>query len=201
MEKESLKDQLNRIRKEQEIANANLFNDQSVNTDTNSVAGFRDDRLSSNIRRITNVLLEAGRFYTYTTDYDNLNMKLLIGLIFKKEDLVGEKKIREGAVPEQDIVRYYTSYVNSYLNGKHNKLKDYEGYNHGCQGYVNYNELVKALEEEGLIFNGPRTFEDLKSRILGGEQFDISVSINLMEQKTEPEVKVGKPIAIIRRKK
>lgn len=189
MEK-TLKERLLNIKKEQEIGYINFFNDGKVSNDT---YGFAKNQVVSNneesIKGICKVLYDAAQSYSHFCDYDYLNMDLKFGLVFKKEDVDENNAIKEGALPIENVVRFYTGSVKCYLNGEQTNFADYYSYGVGRQGYVDYNIMVSEIEREGLTFCGPKTYEEFVSKILSKEKFDINISVDLSLDKEDQVVK------------
>ena len=116
-------------------------------------------------------------------------MTLNIGLLYKPEDIDKNKKPKENAEPTDDLVRFYEDKFNCYRDGKKLNDRDFGENNTTTQGYVSYDKLVKAFDNSGLDFNGPRTFDELKTRITNGENFPISVTANFEVKEKEEEEK------------
>ncbi len=134
---------------------------------------------------IGDVMYNANQSYSRNYDYDTLSLNLAIGIVYEAEYTDETNKITENAEPIKGIVRYYTMEANCYLDGeKTNTLE--MGSARGRQGYINYNTLIKEAKENGLIFNGPKTFEEFKEKILVGEAFDISLSASLLDKEKQP---------------
>ena len=96
------------------------------------------------------------------------------------------QKLKKDAQPIDGIVRYYARKSSCYLNDEKVKTIDW-GDIKSVSGFINYNILVKSAEENGLIFNGPKTFEEFKEHILVGEPFEISITASLKPKEKETQ--------------
>ena len=178
-----LTDRLVELKRDREIKNINFFNDGSTTKDelgyVKNVTGERG------FNGISATLINACEYYSMDCDFDFdlIEMNLLLGLIYDKNDVDEEGRIIDGAEPINDLVRYYTSSVNSYLDGKQTNRTDYGKHGLGRQGFVLYSDLIQKVREENLIFNGPESFEDFKKLILTKKPFDISVTAVLEKEK------------------
>lgn len=183
---ESMRKQIMDARNAYKIAYVNFFNDGSVNDDEvwygKNIRTFRND---STIYRVKDTMVDVAKYYASYYEYDALKLNLLLGLVFKKEDVDDENHIKQGARPINGIVRIYTEKGCCYLNGK--QVNERNSYEHvlGFQSYANYDEFVKSMIRSGLKFNGPNSFKDFVLRMATGVPFEISISMNLKEETVE----------------
>ena len=190
MEK-SLLERLMDAKHEYDVANYAFFNDGVVRKDENySAKRINNIDNEKQFAAIENVLCDATRSYARHYEFDNIDMSLLLGLIFDSKDIDENNKIKEDAEPVQNIVRYYTSSVTSQLDGEKTNSIDYEKYGVGNQGYINFNQFISLIKKSGLDYNGPETFKEFEERILIGKPFDITLSANF-KKKEEKEVLTG----------
>ena len=120
-------------------------------------------------------------------DFDTLSLGLSLGLMFDGKYVDENKKLREDAEPVRDIVRYYTGDAECFL-GEEQTYQRKAGFGSSKQGFINYSRLVSSAERNGLVFDGPRTYDEFKELILMGEPFDISITAGLKPmQKTAPK--------------
>ena len=112
-------------------------------------------------------------------DFDTVTMDLYLGLIYKAEDHDEKGILKSDAEPIKDIVRFYTADVNCYLNGKQTNDYNYGRFN-SRQSFINYKMLVETTRKNGLIFNGPETFEEFEEAIKSGKTFDIKLEASLL---------------------
>ena len=187
MEK-SFREKLLDIKRQESIGYVNFNNDGSVSEDSNGYAETMNDDRDA-VKGILKTFFDATRSYTHYHEFDEIDMNLVVGLIFKKED-TEDGKIKEGARPIDNIVRFYTGSVKSYLDGEQTNTADYYTYGLGRQGYVDYNKLISGIEAEGLEFIGPTSFEEFKAAIKYNGNFDIIVRADLQEKKEKP-IKLG----------
>lgn len=180
---QSLKEKILLIQKNKSIAYVNFFNDGSVKRDEYSTIEYMNPKyFSTQVERIEELMCYAAENYSNKKDFDSITMDLLLGLVYEAEEITLNNKIKQEAEPLDNVVRYYTDDIRSYLgNKKTNETKARDNFRNR-QGLVNYNEFVLLLEQRGLNYNGPRTFEEFKEAILSGEKFDINVSIDLKEE-------------------
>ena len=134
---------------------------------------------------ITDAMSEATESYGYDYDFDTITINLNLGLIYDIDDVDENNQIKENAKPMNGMLRFYTGDVNSYLDGE--KTNGYT-YDYGRQGYITFNQLTSSIKKCGLEYNGPKSFEELKNRILNNEVFDITLTASLKE----PEEKLEK---------
>lgn len=187
MEK-TIRDEIVETIDNQTIKYVNIFNDGSTIQDNKNFAKCMEEKSRKNsISYIEQRFLNAAKYYIRNyVEFDNLDMDVRLGLIFNRED-VENGSVRRGAKPIDEIVRYETSNVTSYLNNEKADVINYGDIYGPERGYVDYNELVKSIRSQGLDFNGPETFEDFKTAILTGQTFDISVSTSLKEGLEKPK--------------
>ena len=184
---ETLLEKMQKSKNQHGIAYINISNDQKVRIDelymTLTMKYANDDDAFDSIGKL---MYSVNESYSRECDYDTLVLNLSIGLLFNGECMDENKQIKPDSEPVNEIVRYYTSTSACYLNNeKVNKL-DWSEFR-GNQGFINYNNLVKSAEENGLTFNGPKTFEEFKEKILLGESFDISLSASFNSKENEQE--------------
>ena len=129
--------------------------------------------------------------YSRECDYDTLNIDMAVGLLFSEKELDENQKLKDDAEPINGIVRYHSSKSTCYLNGEEVKTIDW-GIIKATDGFINYDLLVKSVEENGLVFNGPKTFEEFKEHILVGEPFDITISASLNQKEKETQYRKRK---------
>lgn len=164
-----------------------VYNDREVHIEntyrTSLIKYANDDDAFDNIG---NVMYEVNEEYAREYDFDTLNLKLSLGLVFGGQDIDNNKKVKTDAKPLEGIVHYFTGTAHCYLDGeKTNKIE--WGHVKSKLGYINYDILVKSAEENGLIFNGPKTFAEFKEHILVGEPFEISLTASLNSKENVSE--------------
>lgn len=176
----SLIDELIEAKHEHDNVLASVFNDGKVRKDEKYMAKYlKDDFLDDKFYLITETMKSATKMYALGYEFDTISMDLLLGLIYDINDLNEDNSIKENAQPVDGMVRFYTSTVNSYLDGE--KTNKYE-YDMGRQGFIKFNKLMSNISKSGLEYTGPKTFEELKERILNGEIFDINLTASLNEK-------------------
>lgn len=119
-------------------------------------------------------------------DFDTVTMDLYLGLVYKAEDHDENGNLKSDAEPLNNIVRFYTADVNCYLGGEQTNDYNY-GRMHSRQSFIDYDLLVKTTRKNGLIFNGPETFEEFKEAIKSGEPFNINVEASLLPKEDTKE--------------
>ena len=187
MEKDLL-EELRVARHAYEISHVNFFNTGKITEEERYYATrINDDYSLSAFELIKDYLLSAAKSYSRDCDFDRIDLSLLIGLVFEKENVDDNNKIKENAEPIHNMVRYYIGNATAYLDGEKSNESDYSGVSY--QGYINYNKLVSFTKKIGLEFNGPDSFEEFKKAILSGEPFDISLTANLEEREKETKLK------------
>ena len=180
--KETLREVLLKIKNEQRVGLISFFNTGNIRSDKEEYYDFlKNPNSESGLKNIKNTLSEATRCYANRYSFDSVSMNLEIGLMFKKEDVNDDNTIKENAEPIEDVVRYYTGSINSYLDYEKTNIVDFNEVGFGRQGVINYNYLVNALKEAGISFEGPESFDELKERIMSGELFDVKFSVDLKE--------------------
>ena len=183
---QTLKEKILLIQKNKSIAYVNFLNNGTVTKDEYSQSE-RLSRVNSPyyVDAIKEIFCDAAECIVYKFDFNNLNMDLLIGLVYKVEDIDENDKIKEGAKPINNVARFYTGDITTYLDDKEAyriKTGDNYSFRWTRDSYINYNEFVSLLEKNGMNYNGPKSFKELKEAILSGETFDIDVSIDLREK-------------------
>ena len=176
---ESIKDRLMNLKHDREIGFINFFNDGSITSDDYRTAKAlsKHDPVSA----IEETFYNAARSYSYDSDFNEINMGLLVGLVYAKELVNEDNTLVEGALPIYDLVRYYTGHANCYQDGMQTNKSDYYYFGTGRQGYIYYSDLVRKLRKDGLEFHGPETFEEFCELMEKKEPFDISISADLKE--------------------
>ena len=177
----SLKDRILLIKKNRSIGCVNFFNDGTHTEDEySSLKRMETINTSYVVSDFEDLICDASEYYVYHYDFNSVGLGLLLGLVYKKEDVDDEFNIRPGAEPANNIVRYYSGSVTSYLDGEQSNATTYKGY--GRQGFIKYNDFVTLLSRRGLNYNGPKSFKELKDAILSGETFDIELSVDLKDK-------------------
>ena len=165
------------------VAFIGVFNDGKVRIDENYSAEriqYADESFAFN--HIDEVMYDINESFAREYKFDSVKLGLSLGLLFDGKYADENQKLSENAEPVEDIVRYYTMDASCYLDGKKTNKIDY-GQIKSRQGFINYDRLVNSAEENGLSFNGPRTFEEFKEMILQGEPFEISLGAVLSDEK------------------
>ena len=181
MEK-TLLERLKDAKHEHDVVYVCFYNDGSVREDERYFAELmKKADAKEQFKAISNVLCDATESYARHYDFNDIDMNLIIGLVFHKSDITEDNAIKPGAQPVLDIVRYYTGSVKSFLDDEQTSKVDFETYGVGRQGYVNFNQLVSRIKSSELKYSGPESFDELKDRILNGEVFDISISADLRQ--------------------
>lgn len=183
MLEKSIIEKLKEARNDHKMAIVSFFNDGSISRDENFIANKAKSIGLWENEFTLDVMKDAASSYSRTSDFDNITMGMLMGLVYNIDDVTEDNVIKDGAEPLKNIVRYYTMHINSYLNGDKTNSSDYYKYGINRQGFLRYNDFVRYVKRHGLTFEGPSSFEELKQRILMGEVFDINVSADLTEEK------------------
>ena len=181
----NIKEKLLNLRKNAEKGSVNFFNDGKVTTeDFGFMKRMMDRHNIETPSAIEDYLYSVAESYIRHFDFDEIELFLSLGLVYKVEDVEEDNTIKEGSVAYDNIVRYYTENVNSYLDENQTNDLDYYKFVCGRQGYIIYSELERRIEEDGLEFNGPKTFPEFRDLILSKELFSIL--------KQEEEMKLAK---------
>ncbi len=174
--KESLLEKIIKAKKDYEVGQVVYYNNGKVGTEVNAYAkkmeNFRDD---VQLDLLMEDFCKATALYGSKYEMDTMEVGLLLGLIYKAEDVDENKVPLEGTEPVNNIVRYYDVGFNCYSNGEKTNEYDYGEAHVTYQGYVHYDKLVKAFNNSGVEFTGPKTFKEFKEAILNGETFDINL--------------------------
>ena len=186
-----LLDQLRDFKHAYDISHVNFFNNGTVTEDERYYASTRiiEDNSLVSFGLIKEVLLNATKMYSRDSEFDRLDLNLLLGLVYAKSDVDEDNKIKANAKPLKDKVRFYTGSVKSFLGDEQTNTCDYYQNGINYQGYINYNKLVALAKKTGLVFTGPDSFEEFKQAILSGEVFDISLTANLQEERDDTPLK------------
>lgn len=162
-----------------------FFNDGSVHKDkVSDLDRLESAKFHNKFYLITEAMSEATESYGYRCDFDTITIDLKLGLIYDIDDVDENDQIKENANPMNGMLRFYTGDVNSYLDGE--KTNDYT-YDYGRQSYISFNQLMSSVKKCGLEYNGPETFEELKTRILNKEVFDITLTASLNTKEKQQE--------------
>ena len=181
----SLIEELIEAKHEHDNVLASVFNDGKVRKDEKYMAErLEDDTKNDKFYLITETMKDATKMYGLGYEFDTISMDLLLGLIYDVNDLDENDKIKENAQPINGMVRFYTSNVSSYLDGV--KTNKYE-YDLGRQGFIKFDKLMSNISKSGLEYTGPKSFEELKERILNEEVFDINLTASLKEKENKQE--------------
>ena len=184
--KRTIRDLILEEKHDHEIGYVNYFNDGSVVHDKYLYGKLmKIVNNSEGIKNIENALLKASVSYGYYDNYnfDSIKMNLLLGLVYKISDVDENNNIKEGAKPIDNIVRFYTHEINSYLNGEQANECNYLRNSVGYQGYLKYNEFVKSLSDLDMEYSGPENFEEFKKQVLSKVPFEVSLNVDLKEDK------------------
>ena len=172
------------------VAFIGVFNDGKVRIDENYTAEriqYADESFAFN--HIDEVMYDINESFAREYKFDSMKLGLSLVLLFDGKYADENQKLSEDAEPVDNIVRYYTMGASCYLDGEKTNKIDY-GQIRSRQGFINYDRLVNSAEENGLSFNGPRTFEEFKEMILQGEPFDISLGAVLSDEKEQQQAQV-----------
>ncbi len=179
----SMLEKLKEARRDSNVEYVDFFNDGTKGKDIHKYVKDKTKYpLKWSIDDLMRVLAGASSSYSADGEFDTISMDVLMGLMFKAEDVDDDLNIKPGAKPESKMVRYTIGDVNSYLDGEQTNTTEYNRYRI-YDGYVGYNDLVKYIRKNGLEFNGPKSFEEFKEAILSGETFDISINAVFQKEK------------------
>lgn len=184
--KETLLEKLQKAKEEHGISYLSVFNNGNKWDDTidkKLVIKYANEKDEFDL--IGETLFYATEQYSKVSDFDTVKLNIVLGLMYEGKDTDIGKTVKEDAQPIEGIVRFYTEKASCYLNGEVSNNCDY-GY-HSHAGYIAYENLINGAKENGLIFNGPKTFEEFKEYILLGEPFEISISANLNTNNKDKE--------------
>lgn len=156
------------------LNNGEVYKDEFYKTQS---LEFANDKDRFNV--IGETFFDATESCARNYDFDTITMDLYLGLVYKYEDFDENGQLKADAEPLNDVVRFYTAAVNCYLDGKQTNDYNY-GRIHSRQSFINYDMLVKAAQKNGLVFNGPETFEEFKEAIKSGEKFDVKLEASLL---------------------
>ncbi len=180
----SLLEELREIRHDRDIALVAYFNDGNIRKDEYSRYKFYlEEKGKNDFYLISDTMKEAARVYSYSYDFDSIKVPVNLGLIYNVEDIDENDKIKENAEPINGLVRFYTGPVESYLAGEKTNLHESRA---ARQGFIKFNTLMNSIEKSQLEYNGPKSFEEFKERILNNEIFEISLTASSLnrEEKT-----------------
>ncbi len=184
MEK-SLLEELREIRHERDIALVAFFNDGNIRKDEYSrYNSYLEEKGKNKFYLISDTMKEAARVYSYSYDFDSIKVPVNLGLIYKVEDVDDNNKIKENAEPLNGLVRFYTGPVESYLAGEKTNLHESRA---ARQGFIKFDTLMNSIEKSKLEYNGPKSFEEFKERILNNEVFEISVTASSLNKEERKE--------------
>ncbi|MBP5683774.1 MAG: hypothetical protein J6X02_00780 [Bacilli bacterium] len=197
MERKSFIDQIADTRKGNEIAYVNYFNDGVIRNDT--YTNTKDMYFRSGwsvVGTIEHNLKRCGELIRKSSDFDYLELNLLIGLMYNPDDYEKNGQSIEGLIPS-DTVRVLSKELCGYLNDEKLKLDEFWDSTLAFNLYVNYNDLVEELTKEGVPYNGPKSFDELKEKITTGEPFEIKTYIDLRKKEQvvseEPKLEQVEP--------
>ena len=183
MEK-SIKEQIIELKKEKDTGCVNFFNDGKVTTDDNHYIRKIDTfKNQESIDMIKQVILGAAEYYARDYEYDSLSLELILGLVYKSEDVREDNRVKFNRLPINNLVRYYTGSVKSFYEFAQTNDIEYNALGRGRQGYLHYNEFVEAMENEGIEYDGPKTFDEFVEAMSSNLPFDISLNVDLREDK------------------
>ena len=176
-------DKLLAIKTNQKIAHVSFFNNGKIRRDEfSSAKRINSFNNKDDYKAITDVLISAAESYSRSCPFDTIMMNLELGLIYNNDDVHEDNTLKTNAKPIENIVRYYTGSISSFLEGQKTNLYDYDRIGLGRQNYIDYNKLKELVENSGLMFIGPNTFEEFKKKITSGERFNILISADLKEK-------------------
>lgn len=163
-----------------------FYNNGKIRTENNDTATHtKDDNSENSIKAIRQLLIKAIQFYSKRCDFDTISMDLELGIIYDINDVNEDNTIKENKEPIQDIVRVYNGTIMPLLNNEQTNDFDYGDTCFGVEDYVRFDTLKKLIDESGLSYVGPRTFNELKDRIQSGEKFNVNVTANLVGKEIE----------------
>ena len=171
-------EELEETRKNYETATLNIFSDGTMSTDDYFGATLLAGN-SHNNKYALNALKDGTAYFCRLCDFDTVRMSLILGLVYKIKDVDENFNLKEGAQPIYDRVRFCTNGVTTYLDGKITNDMDINDHLISFQGFLKYSEFIKYVNDNGLTFEGPNSFEELRDKILNKEQLDIGVSAKL----------------------
>ena len=185
MEK-SLLERIKLIKKNGSIRFVDFYNDGSIGKDEYSETRYIDTIYNSiPVESIERLMCYAAEQYATKNDFDRISVDLLLGLVYKVEDVDLLNNIIEGAEPLDNIVSYRTGDTRSYIGDHITNETKLENSIRNYKGYANYEEFISLLKKRGITFNGPTRFKDFKKAILSGDYFNIELSLDLKEEPTQ----------------
>ena len=179
MEEKNIIDEIMNIKKQREIAYVNFFSDGTITKDNYKFAkDLSSLKRDESVSFVQYLLTEAATLYSLETNFDELDMHMTFGLIYSKDQVNDDDSLKENAIPVDEIVRFKTTRIDSFTDGKKSNEEDSLN-GHEYSGYAYYEDFINAMMNAGLVVDGPKTFYQLKYAILNKDPFDVSIIANL----------------------
>ena len=185
---DSLLERMNEAKHEYEVAFVSFFGDCTRTDDYYMMNNFNNASKKDAFNAIENTLCQFARYYSIHEKYNSLDLDLSLGIVYNKEDVNEDNTLKENAEPIPNVVRVYTEDSRCYQNrdkveGKLNSMF------YGSQCFITFDNLLERINDEGLIYYGPDSYEEVKEAILSGEKVTATISANLNQKKNKSLVK------------
>jgi hypothetical protein len=180
----SLKEQLSDTRRDHEVSYIVKFNNgrlkkEKVNKTKNMDPSYDTNSFVFDYKWAFKSIAQC--LSSYHIDFDYVSVNLLVGLMYNPEDYINGK-LKEDAKPVEDVVSVYIGKMDALLKNRKRIIDPMYKLFLRSHKFVNYNELIESFNKEGIVFDGPKSFDELVERITSNETFDIKGYIDLKNQ-------------------
>ena len=184
----TLLERLKEAKKEYETEYVSLFGEDKVVEDKHYMTDHIKNAKSKNaFDFLDSALKNFARMYTLYNEYDALEVDLNLGIVYNITDIDENNKPVIGAKPIDNLVRIYTDTTRAYLDNEEVSHKlDSEYF--GSQGFIDFDLLINTLKKEGLSYNGPESYDELKYRVLCNQKVNATIKAELEKKQAKQKV-------------
>ena len=190
---DSLLEKMYEAKKEYEVAYVCFYGKENGKDDVKEFKNYYNNSIESakageNTSLIASHLQGLARDHGMFGNYDSLDVNLSFGIVYKKEDVDNNNKTKVLASPIPGIVSVRIDNSSSYL--ERDLVKTNLGkFSYGEIGFISLDDLVSYLDDEGLNYKGPETYDDVKYDIIAGKKSTATITANLVQKRNKTLIK------------
>lgn len=186
---DSLLDRMYEAKSKYETEYYSFFSDGSVEERTKTSKELIEHAKEDvELNSLAHYLEMIARDHATCGKYDSLDVNLSFGIVFNAADVDENKKIKGPGHAIKDIVDVRIDNSSSYL--ERNLVKEnVKSIYYGRVGYMTLDNLINFLENEGLVYNGPESYDEVLYDFIYEKPLTATVTANLSKKRNKTLIK------------
>ena len=178
----TVKDEIMEFKRQREVKYYIRFSDGSDTAILRKSASDVDDiNTQSVVGSLCYYLKDVGEYLVYSNkQFDTLKTPLKIGLLYDKDINMDIDIKNSNANPVMGVAYLSSAETKGYCNDK--QVSEDGIVRYPASGFIKYDEFLALLEEKGISFNGPQSFEEFIGAMTFGIPFNMELAVNMREE-------------------